>query len=53
MSQVPPARYLMRAKDLVDARYAEAITVDDLARRSRDQLEDALKKLDRSVRKAH
>ena len=26
---------------------------DDLARRSRDQLEDALKKLDRSVRKAH
>src|SRR6201991_4509572 len=31
MPQVPPARYLMRAKDLVDARYAEAITVDDLA----------------------
>ncbi len=26
---------------------------DDLARRSRDQLDDALKKLDRSVRKAH
>jgi CHAD domain-containing protein len=26
---------------------------DDLARRSRDQLEDALKKLDRSVRKSH
>jgi AraC-like DNA-binding protein len=31
MPQVPPARYLLRAKDLVDARYAEAITVDDLA----------------------
>src|SRR5438067_13168221 len=31
MAQVPPARYLQRAKDLVDARYAEAITVDDLA----------------------
>jgi AraC-like DNA-binding protein len=29
--QVPPARYLMRAKDLVDAHYAEAITVEDLA----------------------
>jgi AraC-like DNA-binding protein len=31
MAQLPPARYLLRAKDLVDARYAEAITVDDLA----------------------
>jgi len=31
MPQVPPARYLQRAKDVVDARYAEAITVDDLA----------------------
>src|ERR1700738_1288072 len=31
MPQVPQARYLLRAKDLVDARYAEAITVDDLA----------------------
>lgn len=31
MAQVPQARHLMRAKDLVDARYAEAITVDDLA----------------------
>ena len=29
--QVPPARYLLRAKDLVDARYAEPITVADLA----------------------
>ncbi|CAN5577617.1 hypothetical protein BH11ACT6_BH11ACT6_12060 [soil metagenome] len=28
---LPPARYLMRAKDLADARYAEPITVDDLA----------------------
>ncbi|TFV60542.1 AraC family transcriptional regulator [Mycobacterium sp. PS03-16] len=32
MAQVPPARYLQRARDLVDARYAEALTVDDLAR---------------------
>ena len=31
MAQVPPARYLLRAKDLVDARYAEQLTVDDLA----------------------
>jgi AraC-like DNA-binding protein len=31
MVQVPPARYLQRAKDLVDSRYAEPITVDDLA----------------------
>src|SRR3984893_14416194 len=31
MPQVPPARYLLRAKDFVDARYAEAITVEDLA----------------------
>lgn len=31
MPQLPPSRYLMRAKDLVDARYAEAITIDDLA----------------------
>ena len=35
MPQVPPARYLLRAKDLVDARYAEAITVDDLAAAAR------------------
>lgn len=28
----PPARWLARAKDLVDARYAEPLTVDDLAR---------------------
>jgi AraC-like DNA-binding protein len=31
MAQVPPARYLLRAKDFVDARYAEPITVEDLA----------------------
>lgn len=31
MTQVQAARHLMRAKDLVDARYAEPITVDDLA----------------------
>lgn len=31
MPQVPPARYLLRAKDFVDARYAESITVEDLA----------------------
>ena len=31
MPQVPPARYLLRAKDFVDARYAEQIIVDDLA----------------------
>ena len=29
---VPPARHLLRAKDLADARYAEPLTVDDLAR---------------------
>jgi AraC-like DNA-binding protein len=32
MAFVPTARHLLRAKDLVDARYAEALTVDDLAR---------------------
>jgi AraC-like DNA-binding protein len=31
MAQVPPARYLLRAKDFVDAHYAEPITVADLA----------------------
>ncbi|WKG01350.1 helix-turn-helix transcriptional regulator [Mycolicibacterium sp. HK-90] len=31
MTRVPPARYLLRAKDLADARYADPITVDDLA----------------------
>jgi hypothetical protein len=33
MSQVPPARYLLRAKDFVDARYADPITVEELAAR--------------------
>jgi len=28
---VPPARHLVRAKDLVDARYADAISVTDMA----------------------
>ena len=27
----PPQRHLLKAKDLADARYAEALTVDDLA----------------------
>jgi AraC-like DNA-binding protein len=31
MAFVPPARHLTRAKDLADARYADALTVDDLA----------------------
>src|SRR6188508_2064521 len=29
---VPPVRYLLRAKDLADARYLEPLDVDDLAR---------------------
>jgi AraC-like DNA-binding protein len=29
---VPPARHLVRARDLADARYAEPLTVRDLAR---------------------
>jgi AraC-like DNA-binding protein len=29
---VPPARHLLRAKDLADARYYEPLEVDDLAR---------------------
>ncbi|MEA2231422.1 MAG: hypothetical protein QOD83_1238 [Solirubrobacteraceae bacterium] len=32
MAFVPPARHLLRAKDLADARYFEALGVDDLAR---------------------
>jgi AraC-like DNA-binding protein len=32
MVSVPPERHLLRAKDLVDARFAEPLTVDDLAR---------------------
>src|ERR687892_539345 len=32
MAFVPPARHLARAKDLADARYAEPLGVDDMAR---------------------
>src|ERR1700709_1770480 len=32
MAFVPPARHLLRAKDLADARYAEPLGVDDLAK---------------------
>jgi AraC-like DNA-binding protein len=32
MAFVPPARHLLRAKDLADARYFEELDVDDLAR---------------------
>ena len=32
---VPPARHLLRAKVLADARYFEPLTVDDLARAAR------------------
>ena len=32
MAFVPPARHLVRAKDLADARYFEPLEVDDLAR---------------------
>ena len=32
MAFVPPARHLLRAKDVADARYAEALGVDDMAR---------------------
>src|SRR3569832_524663 len=32
MTFVPPARHLLRAKDLADARYFDALDVDDLAR---------------------
>jgi AraC-like DNA-binding protein len=31
MAHVPPARHLLRARDLADARYAEPLPVDDLA----------------------
>ena len=31
MASVPTARHLVRAKDLADSRYAEPLTVDDLA----------------------
>jgi AraC-like DNA-binding protein len=32
MARVPPVRHLTRAKDLADARYADPLDVDDLAR---------------------
>jgi AraC-like DNA-binding protein len=32
MAYVPPARHLLRAKDLAEARYFEPLAVDDLAR---------------------
>ena len=32
MAFVPPARHLVRAKDLADARYCERLTVSDMAR---------------------
>ena len=35
MGDVHPARHLLRAKDLVDCRYAEPLTVADLARAAR------------------
>ena len=31
MVSVPPARHLLRAKDLADIRFAEPITIDDMA----------------------
>jgi AraC-like DNA-binding protein len=35
MSSLPPSRHLLRAKDLADARYAEELTVTDLAAAAR------------------
>jgi AraC-like DNA-binding protein len=35
MAFVPPARHLMRAKDLADARYFEPLTIAELARAAR------------------
>src|SRR3954447_25907825 len=32
MAFVPPARHLLRAQDLADSRYTEALEVEDLAR---------------------
>jgi AraC-like DNA-binding protein len=32
VAYAPPARHLLRARDLADARYAEPLEVDDLAR---------------------
>jgi AraC-like DNA-binding protein len=35
MGAVPPARHLLRARDLADRRYAEALDVSELARAAR------------------
>ena len=35
MAPVPPERHLLRARDLIDARYAEPLDVDALARAAR------------------
>jgi AraC-like DNA-binding protein len=35
MTPVPPARHLLRAKDLIDSRYAEALDVPRLAQAAR------------------
>src|SRR5436190_9613599 len=35
MAFLPPARHLLRARDLADARYSDALTVDDLAAAAR------------------
>jgi AraC-like DNA-binding protein len=35
MPPLPPSRHLLRAKDLADARYAEPLTVGDLAEAAR------------------
>ena len=35
MAFVPPARHLLRAKDLADARYTEPLAVEDMARAAR------------------
>ena len=35
MAAVPPARHLLRARDLADRRYAERLDVSDLARAAR------------------
>lgn len=32
MAHVPPARHLLRAKDLADSRYSEPLDVDEMAR---------------------
>ena len=36
MADVPPARHLLRARDLADARYFEPLTVADMAQAATD-----------------